>query len=774
MGFDKVDVIQALQTIGCKATDDQQYVAGLLTREFQYKEDEELDSAAERVNELLGSFLWDWKLVSSEAESVKLSKSVLVLATGQAVEDEDAEALTLRRLKVPCGSLRVRDLIRVKVERRPIEAESAVAAGAGASQVEVAMASQQGCGYEDPFLGMEKVQNGQFNVVIPIEESMKIAKAAAKKREKQLRMMRQWEKSRVPLPPPRRRHGDQTLSKLKDIMIPTFSVAVAGRELLKDAELKLVLGHRYGLIGRNGIGKTTFLSALVRKEIPGVDKDINIGCVEQDFDDHLDYTPLESVLRVDEERVSLVAEEHRLSQEEESEEVGKRLAWLYRRLEEIDADKAEAQACMILDGLGLSVKQYKEMKIRELSGGWRARVMLARVLFADTDIVCLDEPTNHMDIHAVAWLTQYLRQSTKTIIVVSHSRQFLNDVCTDIMEFKDRKLAYYSGDYDVFERAKADKEMHLQREIESQQGKVAHIQKFIDRFRYNAKRASLVQSRIKQLQKLPMLESITDDPQLQFKFMTPAELPTPILIMQGVNFSYAKSAKKAETGKAETGKAETGKAETGTAETSEDDLLLRNVDFSADLTTRAAICGVNGSGKSTFLKLLLGQLEPVEGFVFRHNKLKIGHFAQHHVDGLDLTKNAVQQLQEKYPDAKLTDAQARSYLGRFGISGLLALEPMFILSGGQKSRVAIALMAFDEPHILVLDEPTNHLDLDAVQALIAALNTFEGGVIIVSHDTHLLSCATEDVYHLEPKTQTLQRFKGDFEEYRQQVLKRKI
>lgn len=318
-----------------------------------------------------------------------------------------------------------------------------------------------------------------------------------------------------------------------------------------------------------------------------------------------------------------------------------------------------------------------------------------------------------------------------------------------LLTFGLQKLSYWPGDYDAFESAKADKMKLQQREFEAQQMKRAHTQKFIDKFRYNAKRAALVQSRIKALSKLPMLEAVTEDPTLHFKFANPQALPTPMLVMQGASFAW--DAKKA----------------------AEKDYLLRDVDFSADLNTRAAVCGVNGSGKSTFLKLLMGHIEPFEGMVFRHNKLKIGYFAQHHIDGLDLTKNAVQQLQARYPEAKMTDEAARSFLGKFGISGMLALEPLFILSGGQKSRVAIAVMAFSEPHILVLDEPTNHLDLDAVQALIAALNQFEGGVVLVSHDTHLLSCVVEDVYHVEPSTHTMHRLNIEFEEYRQLLLQKK-
>eukprot|EP01055_Gregarina_sp_Pseudo9_P000628 Gregarina_sp_Pseudo_9__627@NODE_13_length_6388_cov_18_254528_g11_i0_p1_GENE_NODE_13_length_6388_cov_18_254528_g11_i0NODE_13_length_6388_cov_18_254528_g11_i0_p1_ORF_typecomplete_len745_score151_51ABC_tran/PF00005_27/5_6e21ABC_tran/PF00005_27/1_6e03ABC_tran/PF00005_27/2_8e21AAA_21/PF13304_6/1_4e09AAA_21/PF13304_6/4_7e11ABC_tran_Xtn/PF12848_7/33ABC_tran_Xtn/PF12848_7/2_5e20ABC_tran_Xtn/PF12848_7/5_1e02AAA_15/PF13175_6/1_6e06AAA_15/PF13175_6/0_17AAA_15/PF13175_6/0_84SMC_N/PF02463_19/15SMC_N/PF02463_ len=740
MAIQSADVSRCLNKLssGKLDHDTSNYIAGMILEETADKKADEAVSV-EELSEIICPFLWDIGIIKNDSEGVDFCRKVLEEAWGLEMEESDiTKDLEMERPVV------LMDLINEKVNRKKPMPE------VKQDQTEEEMAAEAmsgGGGFEDPFLGLAKSQ-ANFNTFIPINESMKLAKAMAKKREKQLRMMRQWEKSKVPLPAPRKKHGDKQLRRLIDVIVPSFSVAVAGRELLKDASLRLVLGHRYGLIGRNGIGKTTFLSALVRNEIPGVDPDMNVGCVEQEFLGDMESTPLDIVLKVDEERESLLLEEKRLTKESPTDEIGKRLTWIYSRLEEIESSRAEAEAAQILSGLGLSVEMYKQKKFKELSGGWRMRVMLARVLFADPDILCLDEPTNHLDLHAVAWLSAHLAKSNKTCIIVSHARHFLNDVCTDIMEFKDRQLRYWPGDYDAFEQAKADKMLTQQREFENQQAKRAHVQKFIDRFRYNANRAALVQSRIKFLEKLPLLDQVTEDPSLQFKFEAPTVLPTPMLVMQGASFAWDPTKAR------------------------EKQYLLRDVDFTADLCTRAAICGVNGSGKSTFLKMLIGQVEPCEGMVFRHNKLRIGHFAQHHVDTLDLTKNAVQQLQVKYPDAKLTDEAARSFLGKFGISGMLALEPLFILSGGQKSRVAIAVMAFAAPHILVLDEPTNHLDLDAVQSLIAALNQFEGGVVLVSHDAHLLSCVVEEIYHVDPVSHTITKFKGDFDEYRSQLLRK--
>lgn len=390
--------------------------------------------------EVLGPFLFDARVIQSEQEGLDFCKQLLSKAFGvQSGLSQEESVLKDLRMEDP---ICLQDLINQYITKKGQNAQDMTGVDKGDLDGEDAAlaeaAANAGGGFDDPFLGLQKTQNN-FNSFIPIGESMKLAKAVAKKREKQLRMMRQWEKSKVPLPAPQKKHGDIQLRKLQDVIVPSFSVSVAGRELLKDASLRLVLGHRYGLIGRNGIGKTTFLSALVRGEIVGVDPDINVGCVEQEFpDSYQSLTPLELVLKVDEERESLKAEEKRLLKGPQTEEVGKRLTWLYARLQEIEADMAEPEAAQILSGLGLSQEMYREKKVKELSGGWRMRVMLARVLFADPDVLCLDEPTNHLDLHAVAWLTGYLRVSGKTCIIVSHARDFLNDVCSDIMEFRDR------------------------------------------------------------------------------------------------------------------------------------------------------------------------------------------------------------------------------------------------------------------------------------------------------------------------------------------------
>lgn len=702
-----------------------EYMAGMLLEEDIHKLD------AEAVSVLIGSFLLDAGPCQTDADVAEACAQLIQLLT-------KSDTTTTQATTTPATTPATPAAGNGGDARRPFNAQHFLA--------------DSDTGFRDPYLGLQEV-NVNFNAQMTLTESLKLQAAVQKEREKQARLMREWEKSKAPLPPPVRKHGTVQLEKVTDVIVNSFSVSVAGRDLLKDASLKIVIGRKYGLIGRNGIGKSTFIGALVRHEIPGVSRSLTIGCVEQEISQaDLDTPVLEAVLGVDVERTELLVEEARLLAKPQTEEVGQRLAAVYTRMEEIDANAAEAVAASILAGLQFTVPM-QQRKVRELSGGWRMRVALARALFSMPDILCLDEPTNHLDLHAVAWLTDYLLNSPTTCIIVSHARDFLNDVCTDVIDFRDQQLKYYRGDFDTYERVKAEAERLQQRQYEAQQLKRAHMQQFIDRFRYKAARAALVQSRIKTLEKLPRLEAVTGDPTLSFHFDTPEELPTPILQLSGAWFMYDTN---------------------GAPSTSSDAWVLKNVDLSIDLQSRIAVCGVNGSGKTTLLKLLVGTSEPTKGACRRSNKLRVGFFSQYHVDQLDLTLNSVQQLQTRYREDNIKDEDARAFLGRFGIGGLLALEPLYVLSGGQKSRVAIALMAYKNPHILVLDEPTNHLDLDAVQALIVALNEFEGGVVVVSHDTHLIACVVDELWHVDPKTHAVSQYDGDIASYKKDTLKRRL
>ncbi|KAM6122046.1 ATP-binding cassette sub-family F member 3 isoform 2-T2 [Pterocles gutturalis] len=524
-------------------------------------------------------------------------------------------------------------------------------------------------------------------------------------------------------------------NKSYDVRIENFDVSFGERVLLAGADLNLAFGRRYGLVGRNGLGKTTLLKMIASRSLR-IPLHISILHVEQEVAG--DETPaLQSVLECDTTRESLLREERDLtakvnaSRGEGTE--GARLSEIYAKLEEIEADKAPARASVILAGLGFNAKMQQQTT-KEFSGGWRMRLALARALFARPDLLLLDEPTNMLDVRAILWLETYLQTWQSTILVVSHDRNFLNAVATDIIHLHSQRLDTYRGDFENFMKIKEERLKNQQREYEAQQQYREHIQVFIDRFRYNANRASQVQSKLKLLEKLPELKPVDKESEVIMKFPDGFEkFSPPILQLDEVDFYYDPS-----------------------------HYIFRSLSVSADLESRICVVGENGAGKSTMLKILLGELAPVRGIRHAHRNLKIGYFSQHHVDQLDLNISAVELLAKKFPGK--TEEEYRHQLGSYGVSGELAVRPVASLSGGQKSRVAFAQMTMSCPNFYILDEPTNHLDMETIEALAKALNKFRGGVILVSHDERFIRLVCQELWVCENATVT--RIEGGFDQYR--------
>lgn len=546
--------------------------------------------------------------------------------------------------------------------------------------------------------------------------------------------------------------------KSKDIKIDSFDLYVGdGQRILSDASLTLAYGRRYGLVGQNGIGKSTLLKALSRREL-NIPKHITILHVEQEI--RGDDTPaLQSVLDADVWRKSLLQEESKINErikeiealgddfekdstearklENEKEDLEKHLQDVEEKLNDMESDKAESRAASILFGLGFS-KESQSTPTKLFSGGWRMRLSLARALFCQPDLLLLDEPSNMLDVPSITFLANYLQSYKSTVLVVSHDRAFLNDVATDIIHQHSERLDYYRGaNFDSFYSTREERIKNQRREYENQMAYRKHLQTFIDKFRYNAAKAAEAQSRIKKLEKLPVLEPPEDDKVVTFRFPEPDKLSPPILQIQNVTFGY-----------------------------SPDKILFKNVELDVQLDSRIAFCGGNGTGKTTLLKLLMGQLKPTEGFISSNGRLRIGYFAQHHVDAMDLSTSAVLWLSKTYPGK--TDEEYRRHLGSFGITGPLGLQKMQLLSGGQKSRVAFAALCMNQPHILILDEPSNHLDTQGLDALAEALNNFKGGILMVSHDVTIIDKVCNEIWVSEDNT--VKKFPGTIHDYKKHIL----
>jgi ATP-binding cassette subfamily F protein 3 len=508
---------------------------------------------------------------------------------------------------------------------------------------------------------------------------------------------------------------------------------IGARTLFDRASLSISSKQHIGLIGVNGSGKSTLFKLMMGElSVDGglVERanQCRIGIVRQDLPDS-DMSLLDIVLLADEER-------HQLMQRVEKEQDPDELVACYERLEMIDAYRAPARASLILMGLGFD-EEAQQQPISALSGGWRMRVALASALFAAPDLLLLDEPTNHLDIEALTWLEDYLAHYEKAFLMISHDRDMLNKTVDHIIHLSDTKLAYYRGNYDQFEQACAQKDAQLVALYEKQMRQKDHMMVFVNRFGAKASKAKQAQSRLKAIEKMDIVDIAIRHRVQPFHFPNPTNLPPPLMVLDEVNVGYIP-----------------GKP------------ILKRLNCRIDQGDRIALLGANGNGKSTFIKLLVGELQPEAGEVIRSGAIKIGYFAQYQTELLDITQTPYQILKSEQPD--LAEAKIRAALGNFGFDKQKADTRVAELSGGEKSRLLFAMMSRHVPHMMVLDEPTNHLDMEARQALMDALNAYEGCVVLVSHDPYLVTHVADQLWWIHDGR--CEPYDGDLDSYQKMVI----
>ncbi|XP_073407804.1 ATP-binding cassette sub-family F member 2 [Dendrobates tinctorius] len=524
-----------------------------------------------------------------------------------------------------------------------------------------------------------------------------------------------------------------------DVHIINMSLTFHGQELLNDTTLELNSGRRYGLIGLNGTGKSMLLSAVGNREVP-IPEHIDIYHLTREMPPS-DKTALQCVMEVDQERTMLEKEAERLAHEDAECE---KLLELYERLEELDAAKAEVRASRILHGLGFTPAMQRK-KLKDFSGGWRMRVALARALFIRPFMLLLDEPTNHLDLEACVWLEEELKSFRRILVLVSHSQDFLNGVCTNIIHLHNRKLKYYTGNYDQYVKTRLELEENQMKRFNWEQDQIAHMKNYIARFGHgSAKLARQAQSKEKTLQKMMssgLTERVVTDKTLSFYFPSCGKIPPPVIMVQNVSFRY----------------------------TVDGPLIYKNMEFGIDLDTRVALVGPNGAGKSTLLKLLTGELLPSDGMIRKHSHVKIGRYHQHLTEQLELDLSPLEYMMKCYPEIKEKE-EMRKIIGRYGLTGKQQVSPIRNLSDGQKCRVCFAWLAWQNPHMLFLDEPTNHLDIETIDALADAINDFEGGMMLVSHDFRLIQQVAQEIWVCEKQAVT--KWTGDILSYKQHLKSR--
>ncbi|HEX6001742.1 MAG TPA: ABC-F family ATP-binding cassette domain-containing protein [Hyphomicrobiaceae bacterium] len=516
--------------------------------------------------------------------------------------------------------------------------------------------------------------------------------------------------------------------------INNLSYRIQGRVIFDRATAGIPGGHKVGLVGRNGAGKTTLLKLIAGEVAPDdggikVPRATRIGWVAQEAPGGPERL-IDFVLAADAERASLLAEA-------ETAEDPARIADIHQRLADIDAYAAPAKAARILAGLGFD-EAAQQRPCAEFSGGWRTRVALAAVLFTEPDLLLLDEPTNYLDLEGTLWLEDYLRDYPRTILIVSHDRDLLNRAVTSILHLSQGKLTLYAGGYDQFEETRREKQRLDLKLKKKQDDERRHIEAFIARFKAKASKASQAQSRVKALARMQPIAEQVEERVAPFLFPNPAKaLASPLVRLEGAAAGYVA-----------------------------DRPVLRGLDLRLDADDRVGLLGANGNGKSTFARLIAGRLPAMAGRRTASDKMTVGFFAQHQMDDLPPRLTAYDHITRLLPEA--TEAQRRAKLGTLGFGVEKADTRAEKLSGGEKARLLMALATFHAPHLLILDEPTNHLDVDAREALARALNDYEGAVILISHDRHLIDACADRLWLV--RGGTVRAYDGDIDTYRAECL----
>lgn len=538
----------------------------------------------------------------------------------------------------------------------------------------------------------------------------------------------------------------QQLENAVDIKVESFSISARGKDLFVNASLMIAQGRRYGLIGPNGHGKTTLLRH-IQTRVLNIPPNIDVLYCEQEV--VADDTPaVQVVLNADEKRCSLLKEKEQLEKKQTAGDMSimERLNQVYEELRTIKADAAEPKARRILSGLGFS-KAMQNRATKNFSGGWRMRVSLARALFIEPTLLMLDEPTNHLDLNAAIWLDNYLQGWKKTLLVVSHDQSFLDNVCTDIIHLDQLKLHYYKGNYSMFRKMLIQKRKEQLKAWEKQEKRIKEMKQSgtSKKAAEKKEKQQLSRKQEKNKSKQEPQEDETGPTELlqrpqdyfvKFRFPEPPPLQPPILGMYNVTFGY-----------------------------NPDQILIKNSDFGIDMQSRVAIVGPNGVGKSTFLKLLTQQIEPLKGEVKKNHRMRIGNYSQHSGEQLTAEESPTEYLMRLF---NLTYQEARKNLGTFGLASHAHTIKNKDLSGGQKARVALAELCLMAPDVLIMDEPTNNLDIESIEALADAINNYGGGVVIVTHDERLIRDCECTLYNLEDGK--MEELDGDFDDYRRELL----